>query len=327
MQVRNRQVLTPNRNHTGSPISTPLKPPVIPPETAIHRKRFFSGERIFLGVLGLLWFGIGGAALVGGWNYYRLPLLERPYSDLHTLFKPSGLMGHGMGIVGSLMMIIGVCMYSLRKRVSRFSKVGKLKHWLQAHIFLCTLGPFLVTLHTSFRIGGLVSIAFWSMALVVLSGIVGRYVYARIPKSVNGHFLGRDDIERHRDEVIADLERASGMNAVEVKTLLTSIDNRQPRSAMEALWMALRHDLTRRKNERLIEHWLALREVLPQERARIRQMIHEHLKTNHQLVLLRPFQQLFGYWHVFHLPLAGVMFLIMFAHVIIAALFGYVWVF
>ncbi len=295
-------------------------------ETA-PRTRLCTGERFFLCALTLIWVGVAGTALFAGWNYYRLPLLERPYSELHTLFKPSGLMGHGMGIVGSLMMIIGVVTYSLRKRAHAFGKLGKLKHWLQVHIFLCTLGPFLVTLHTSFRFGGIVSISFWSMALVVLSGIVGRYVYARIPKGVNGHFVGRDDIERHRDQVIANLERASGMNAAEVKELLATVGNRQPHSAMHALWLAFKHDLMKRKTERRIDYWLSLREVLPQERARVRKMIHDHVRTTHQLALLRPFQQLFGYWHVFHLPLAGVMFFIMFAHVIIAAMFGYVWVF
>jgi hypothetical protein len=45
-----------------------------------------------------------------------------------------------------------------------------------------------------------------------------------------------------------------------------------------------------------------------------------------QIVLLEPFQRLFRYWHVFHLPLATVMFLILAVHVTVAILFGYAWV-
>ena len=56
------------------------------------------------------------------------------------------------------------------------------------------VGPILVTLHTSFKFNGLVSVAFWSMALVVISGFVGRYLYVRIPKTLNGSFLGMEAI-------------------------------------------------------------------------------------------------------------------------------------
>jgi hypothetical protein len=45
-----------------------------------------------------------------------------------------------------------------------------------------------------------------------------------------------------------------------------------------------------------------------------------------QAALLGPFQRLFRYWHVFHLPLAIVMFLILAVHVTVAILFGYAWI-
>ncbi|MBN1199798.1 MAG: hypothetical protein JXA23_10635 [Bacteroidales bacterium] len=35
--------------------------------------------------------------------------------------------------------------------------------------------------HTSFKFGGLVAISFWSMAAVFFSGIIGRFIYIRIP--------------------------------------------------------------------------------------------------------------------------------------------------
>ena len=53
----------------------------------------------------------------------------------------------------------------------------------------------------------------------------------------------------------------------------------------------------------------------------------EQRRLRQQVLLLRPFQRLFRYWHVFHLPLAIVMFLILAVHVGVAVLFGYTWVF
>ncbi len=85
--------------------------------------------------LTLLYFGI---------PFYRLNIEERFYSPDYNLLKPSGILGHGMGIIGSLLMIIGVVSYMARKRYSFLSRMGILKYWLEFHIFLCTLGPILV---------------------------------------------------------------------------------------------------------------------------------------------------------------------------------------
>jgi len=49
-------------------------------------------------------------------------------------------------------------------------------------------------------------------------------------------------------------------------------------------------------------------------------------RLQQQVLIQMPFQRLFGYWHVFHLPLAAIMFIIMFLHVGVAIAFGYFWV-
>ena len=109
------------------------------------------------------------------------PLEERFYHPDHENFKPSGLFGHGLGIVGTLLILIGVFIYIARKRYQFLSRYGRVKYWLEFHIFLCTLGPIMVLFHTAFKFGGIVSISFWSMVAVVISGVIGRYIYIQIP--------------------------------------------------------------------------------------------------------------------------------------------------
>ena len=128
------------------------------------------------------WLAVAIVPLVAGLSNYALPLTERPFSELHDVFKPAGSAGHLLGVIGTLMMVVGVTSYSVRKRVRALSRLGSLRSWLSFHIFLCTLGPFLILLHTSFRFGGIVSIAFWSMTAIVASGVFGRYLYVRLPK-------------------------------------------------------------------------------------------------------------------------------------------------
>jgi len=168
----------------------------------------------FLGV------AISGSALWGGMEYYVLPIQERPFSPLHALYAPTGLIGQGLGIIGTFMIGAGVCLYMLRKRVPALARIGTLKDWLHVHIFLCLLGPFLVLLHTTFKFGGLVAISFWSMAVVVASGLFGRYVYVWIPKTMNGRFLSAEELRARMRTLLEGFGDELALTHLELEAIL-----------------------------------------------------------------------------------------------------------
>ena len=299
------------------------------------------GQRAFTAALLLIWLSVAGAALVWGLEYYATPLQERPFSDLHEQFKPSGLIGQGMGVIGTLMMFVGVGMYSLRKRARFLAGVGKLASWLQVHIFLCTLGPVLVLFHTSFKFGGIISVAFWSMSIVVVSGIFGRYLYSHIPKTIHGQFRSLDSLSEQKEELVAAISHDFGLHTAEVDRLFPTVQRGKPKGFLHALALAIRYDVSKRTQRRRIEKILTA--VAPRsDRATPRRksdemplylrdsvvgLVQSQLQLEQQIVLLKPFQRLFRYWHLLHLPLAGVMVLILLVHVAVAVLFGYTWVF
>lgn len=95
------------------------------------------------------------------------------------------LFGHGLGILGFVLMLMTETLYSLRKR-SRVARWGRLAAWLQFHIFTGLVGPFMVLLHTSWKFNGLAGVLTLFTVVIVISGFVGRYVYTRIPRSVEG---------------------------------------------------------------------------------------------------------------------------------------------
>ncbi len=120
--------------------------------------------------------------LLYGLPYYLTPVELRPYHKLDDLLRPTGFLGQGFGILGSLMLLF-MLIYSIRKRI-RFSKrLGKLSIWLQLHTYCGIMGPLFIILHTSFKIQGLVAIAFWTMIGVAISGFFGRYLYRQIPRN------------------------------------------------------------------------------------------------------------------------------------------------
>ena len=279
---------------------------------------------MFRVILAVVWLAVAVPATVVGFGYYATPLQERPFSAGHELFASSAMVGHGYGVLGTVMILVGVFFYGLRKRAPFLSRYGKLKHWLQAHIFLCTLGPYLILLHTTLRFGGLVAVSFWSMVLVVASGVFGRYVYVRIPKTIQGHFLSLEALESRREAAVARIGERVGLEEEIVRGLLNEFRPPTPKNAGHALVLAARWDLRRRSVGRDLKQTLG---ESPYDRKELIRMLREEGQREGQIALLQPFQRLFRYWHVFHLPLAILMFLILAVHVTVAVLFGYVWVF
>jgi hypothetical protein len=76
-------------------------------------------------------------------------------------------------------------LYPLRKHFKFMKDLGKLKWWFVVHMFLGVGGPLLILLHSTFRIGSLnAAIALYSMLIVAISGVIGRFLYARVGRLI-----------------------------------------------------------------------------------------------------------------------------------------------
>ncbi|MCB0526608.1 MAG: hypothetical protein KDC86_18980, partial [Saprospiraceae bacterium] len=101
-------------------------------------------HRIYIAILVTIVVATSIYLFVKGYSYYNTPLEERFYHPDHEQFKPSGIYGHGLGIVGTLLILIGVFGYMAKKKFKSLARLGRLKYWLEFHIFLCTLGPIMI---------------------------------------------------------------------------------------------------------------------------------------------------------------------------------------
>lgn len=154
---------------------------------------------VLSGVLVALWLLFRHDA----WDYYTTPLRIRGYEAEHRFLRPSGTGGHLLGIAGTLV-LFSTLAYVARRRIQLLAKAGPVARWLEVHIFFGVFGPILVTFHTSFKFNGLVSVAYWSMVLVVVSGFVGRYLYVRIPKTIRGEELTLAELDQRVAEMARD---------------------------------------------------------------------------------------------------------------------------
>ncbi len=278
-----------------------------------------------------LFFLVGITATIllayNGYHYYSLPIEERFFDAKNILLKPSGAWGHGLGILGSLMMILGVSIYMIRKRVKRFVRTGGLKYWLELHIFLCTVGPILVLFHTAFKFGGIVSVSFWSMVAVVLSGIIGRFIYVQIPRSIQGQELDIKELEEINLDFNRKLRNEYLLDEKTISEFESLFSNYKDKNIISWL-LGLPKDkiksrlCIRKLKKELISrhiHYLKIKEILSTVKTKI--------SFSRKISMLNTMQNLFQYWHIFHLPFAVTMFIIMVVHIGVTLTFGYKWIF
>jgi hypothetical protein len=284
-------------------------------------------HRIFLGIMVLV---IGFAIiflLVNGLEYYRTGLEERAYNSGHDTLKPSGIMGHGLGIFGSLLIIIGVTSYMARKRYRFMSRMGLVKNWLEFHIFLCTLGPILILFHTAFKFGGLVAVSFWSMVAVFLSGIAGRFIYLQIPRSIEGRELDLNEVRTMKSNLTEILKSTYRLDEDSFLEIAASVEKKTELASRSLLVSLIRNYKDDRKSIHSVRRELKRNNLQGNDYRKIISLVKTDIKLSRRIGRLDSMKNLFKYWHVAHLPFALVMLIIMVIHVGVTILFGYRWIF
>ncbi len=285
------------------------------------------GHRIYISTLvGIILFAIAFLSF-RGIPYYNTTLEERFFHPDHDLFKPSGLIGHGLGIVGTLLIIIGVFSYMARKRYKFLSRFGRLKYWLEFHIFLCILGPIMILFHTAFKFGGIVSISFWSMVIVVASGVIGRFIYIQIPRSIEGRELSLNEVKEMKnnvhDAIIKryNLDEQSYNSVLKFTAFTSQIQHKNLISGI------IRRYLNDRKRIKRLKITLKKNKLSKARVIGVLRLIKKEISLNNKIERLQAMQQLFKYWHIAHLPFALIMLVIMVIHVAITVAFGARWIF
>ncbi|BAX79404.1 hypothetical protein [Labilibaculum antarcticum] len=262
-----------------------------------------------------------------GFTYYHLNIEERFYHSDHQLLRPSGVLGHGLGIIGSLLIITGVFLYMVRKRIARFSRIGVLKYWLEFHIFLCSLGPVLILFHTAFKFGGIVSISFWSMVAVVISGIIGRFIYIQIPRTIEGRELSLLEVRDTKTDVGELLKKEYNLNEESHQIIVASVAGNSNNTSGLLLFRLIKKMNHDRKTYKKIDSELKRNKLSGTERKKIKRLVINEIVLNRKIDRLNYMQKLFKYWHVAHLPFALVMLVILLIHVAVTIIFGYKWIF
>jgi len=263
------------------------------------------------------------ALFVGGADFYRTPLLERAHHAGYWQWKAGGSVGHKLGIVGSSMMVL-MLLYSIRKRVGALRRLGPLGRWLDVHIFLGIFGPLLVVLHSSFKVQGLVALSFWSMVIVVASGVLGRYLYMQIPRTRAGEERALVELEAEDRELTGQLRMRFHLDEAQIAGLdaLVAVPTRV--GLLGGFVRLVTDDLRLRSGLRAFAQ--SCRSVPAPVFSDFERVVRQKAQVRRRILLWDRVHELFHYWHVLHKPFAVVMYLFMIVHVAVALVTGYGWV-
>ena len=275
-------------------------------------------RRAALTVLYLTTFLVVGALAARGRDYYALPLVERPRHELHWELKPGGSIAVLYGIAGASLMT-AMLSYSLRKRLPFLRRAGRLGSWLDFHIWCGVTGPLFIVLHSAFKVGGLIAIAFWSMVAVALSGVAGRFLYAQLPRNAAGAELSLEAASRLESELTERLSAEFRLDAGALGEL--DVAPAPTRSVAVALaGLAAAPFRARRRLARFRERHPGLPRAATR---RLGELARQRSLLRRRLALWRRLHELFHYWHVFHKPFAVLMYLFAAIHIGVAWATGY----
>ncbi len=110
-------------------------------------------------------------------------------------YHPGSELAVYCGYVGAGLLAVSA-LYPVWRRFRLFRWISSNTMWFDLHMMAGVVGPMYIALHSAFKLDNWVSSAFWCMVIVVVSGVIGRYLYTQVPDLMNGRELEELDHQR-----------------------------------------------------------------------------------------------------------------------------------
>ena len=258
----------------------------------------------------LLLYALVTALVLGAWQLSRM-----------ELFEAGDDVGYWLGVAGGVSMLT-LFTYPLRKYLRVFKNWGKVKIWFWFHMVLGIAGPILILVHSTFRIGSInAAVALYSMIIVALSGIVGRFIYVRIHRGLSGE-----------KSSLRELQARAGFAQGEARTRLhfaPSVESRMQAFEEQALkgqpgWGTYARQIfvlpfiqMRVYRQCVAELRGPMRAIaiqkgwsrsdLARRERRAQKLISSYLVSTARVAQFAAYERLFSLWHVAHVPFVYIL--------------------
>lgn len=246
------------------------------------------------------------------------------------LFEAGDDVGYWIGVAGGVMMVL-LFSYPLRKRFRFTQRWGKAKWWFLVHMLLGVGGPILILVHSTFQVRSLnASAAFYSMIIVALSGVVGRFIYSRVNRGLHGEQSDFRELQQraglHQREAHSRLAFAPA-----VEQRLKAFGEREMTARPDFLaclrrvfWLPIKQWWTFQicvKELREPLNRLAARggwdeKSLAKRQKLARKLVRRYLNAAVRVAQFTAYERLFSLWHVAHIPFVYLLVISSIVHVV-----------
>jgi hypothetical protein len=165
------------------------------------------------------------------------------------------------------------------------------------------------------------------MVAVVLSGVIGRYIYLQIPRTIEGGEMNLNEINHMKDELNLQLSKGYNLDEIVIDVVLQAVKQRPDRLGGNMLQRSIAKFKFERKTIKDVKEILIDSGISGNNYKQVMRLIKTEINLNRKIDRLLTMQNLFKYWHVAHLPFAILMLIIMIIHVIVTVTFGARWIF
>jgi thioredoxin reductase len=152
------------------------------------------------------------ALAVLGWvlwqrGYYGLELHERAASERHEWLRPVSGAGLLCGLVATALILVNLA-YLLRRGEYLGVRFFTLQRWMTSHVVTGVLALLFALVHAGMApratVGGH---ALAALAVLVVTGAIGRYLYAFVPRAANGRELELEEVQTRLAQLAGDWDR------------------------------------------------------------------------------------------------------------------------
>lgn len=234
-----------------------------------------------------------------------------------------------LGIIGGTMMLLQF-VYSIRKHFRWARGLGSMRFWLVTHVICGIGGPLIILFHSTFSTKSLNGqIAFYTMIVVALSGVAGRYVYVRIHHGLSGR---RSTLREIQNRLQSEEHNVRPFQALAPKVVdmlhafhASSFASVSPAErAFRFVTIGIQAASTRRRCRRVLRP--ELKSIARMHGWRQEQMNHywklacreisRYTDAVQAAAQFSAWEKLFRLWHVAHIPLLFLLVLSSVAHII-----------
>ena len=293
------------------------------------------GHRVRLYSLYMLAIATNLAIFIYGFDYYKLSSIDRPFSPKHHMLRPSGPIGLYLGFVG-VALFVGIFLYPLRKHWAWLGQFGTTRHWLDIHVLMGLTAPFIIAFHSTLKFKGIAGMAFWIMFAVSASGVVGRYLYAQIPRKVTTAELSMKELQELQESLSRQLAAQKLLPEADLRALLRMPDAKRVARlpiVVALLYMMILDGVRLFRVACLRRHSLTFGEslstafgFLPTRNRELETAIHaasEEAALSKRVLFLSRSQKVFHLWHVVHKPFSYAFAVLALIHIGLQFILGY----